>query len=68
MPDQWTLSIVVPIYKMKGDIRNCSCNRATKLLEHGNGVIKKRRRIVNVNEMQFGSTPERGTSYAVFIW
>ena len=29
------LSIVIPIFKAKGDIRNCSCYRAMKLLEHG---------------------------------
>ena len=25
MPVEWVLSIVVPIFKGKGDIRNCSC-------------------------------------------
>ena len=35
MPPEWTLSTVVQIFKAKGDIRNCSCNRAVKLLEHG---------------------------------
>ena len=28
MPVEWPLSIMVPIFKGKGDIRNCSCNRA----------------------------------------
>ena len=35
MPAEWALSIVVPIFKGKDDIRNCCCNRAVKLLEHG---------------------------------
>ena len=34
MPVEWTLSIVVPIFKGKDDIRNCSCNTAVKLLDH----------------------------------
>ena len=33
------LSIVVPIFKGKGDIMNCSCNRAVKLFEHGMKVV-----------------------------
>ena len=33
------LNIVVPIYK--GDIRNCSCHRAVKLLEHGMMVVER---------------------------
>ena len=32
---EWAISIVVPIFKGKGNIWNCSCNRAVKLLEHG---------------------------------
>ena len=39
MPAEWALSMVVPIFKRKGDIRNCSCYRAAKLLEHGMKVV-----------------------------
>ena len=35
MPAEWTISIVVPIFKGKGDIRNCSCYCAVKLIEYG---------------------------------
>ena len=35
MPAEWALSIVVPILKGKGDIRNCSCYRAVKFVEPG---------------------------------
>ena len=41
MPVEWDLSIVVPIFKGKGDIRNCSCNRAVKLLEYGTKVVER---------------------------
>ena len=72
MLDELTLNIVVPIFKGKGDVRNCSCYRAVKLLEHGMMVVrreleKRLRRIVSVDEIQFGFMPERGTIDAVFI-
>ena len=40
MPAEWALSIVVPIFKGKGDIMNCNCYRAVKLLEHGMKVVE----------------------------
>ena len=77
MPAEWaqrmgSMGIVVPISKGKGDIRNCSCHRAVKLLEHGMKVVKmvlekSHQKIVSVNEMQFGCMHERGTIEAVFI-
>ena len=64
---------LVPIFVGKGDIRNSSCYRAVKLLQHGRKVVervlrKMPHRIVSVNEMQFGLMPERGTIDAVFIF
>ena len=41
MAVEWALSIMVPIFKGKGDIRNCSCNRAVKLLEHGMKLVER---------------------------
>ena len=41
MQAEWTLSIVVPIFKGKGDIRNCSRYIAVKLLEHGMKVVER---------------------------
>ena len=61
---EWALSIVVPIFKRNGDIRNSSCYRARKLPEHGMKVLemvleKRLQRIVSVDEMQHGIVPER---------
>ena len=71
MSAEWALSIVVPIYKGKGDIINSSCHRAEKLPEHGKVVErvlgKRPRRIVSVDEIQYGFTPGRGTIDAVLI-
>ena len=40
MSVEWALSIVDTVFEEKGDIRNCSCNRAWNEGD-GNGVIKK---------------------------
>ena len=39
MPAEWA-SIVVPIFKGKGNIRNCSCHRSVKLPEHGMKIVE----------------------------
>ena len=41
MPVELALSIVVPICKGKGDIRNCMCHRAVKLLEHDMKLMER---------------------------
>ena len=40
MPAELALSIVVPIFKGKGNIRNCCCHGAVKLLGHGMKVLE----------------------------
>ena len=40
-PAEWALSIVVPIFKGKGDTRNCCCYGAVKLLEHAMMVVER---------------------------
>ena len=63
-PAEWTPRIVDQIFKGKDDIRNCSCYRAVKLLQHSTNVVERMLekslcRIVSVDEMQFGFMPER---------
>ena len=72
MPVEWAPSIVVPIFKKKGDIRNHSSYRAVKILEHGMKVVervfeKRIRRIVSVDEMQFGFMPESNNRCCVYL-
>ena len=61
MPDKWALSIVVLIFKGKGDAMSCGAYRGVKLLEHAMKIVEKvlerrLRRMVKV-EMQFGFKP-----------
>ena len=35
MPLDWRDSVLVPLYKGKGDVRECGSYRGVKLLEHG---------------------------------
>ena len=34
MPDEWALSVMVPIFKKKGDAMSCEAYRGVKMLEH----------------------------------
>ena len=72
MPVEWALSKMIPIFKGKGNVRNCSCYRAVKLLEHDMKVVKrvlekKLCRIVSVDEIQYDFIPVSGKTDAVFI-
>ena len=72
MPPEWALSLTVPIFKGKGDIRKCSCYRTVKFLEHDMKVVERElekmlHRIVSVYEIQFIFMPQRGTIDPVFL-
>ena len=72
MPDEWALSVVVPIFKEKGDAMSCGAYRGVKLLGHVMKIVEKvlQRllwRMVKVDEMQFGFMPGKGTIDAVLI-
>ena len=41
MSVEWAQSIVVPIFMRMGDIWNCGCYGAVKLLENGMRVVDK---------------------------
>ena len=59
IPESWQISELVPIYKGKGDVLECSSSRGIKLLEHGmkvtERVLERRlRQAVEIDKMQFG--------------
>ena len=72
IPNDWKKSWMVTVYKGKGDALDCGSYRGIKLLDHVmkvfERVIEKRLRgRVELNDMQFGFRPGRGTTDAIFI-
>ena len=72
IPDDWCKSWMVNVYKGKGDALQCGSYRGIRLLEHVLKVLERViearvRRIVKINDMQFGFMPGRGTTDAIFI-
>ena len=72
IPDEWKTSIVMPIFKGKGDVMNCGSYREVKLLKHGmkdiERVLERRfRALVDFDEGQFGFMSGKGTTDALFL-
>ena len=72
IPDDWRYSVLVPLYKGKGDVRDCGAYRGVKLLEHGMKVLervfeRRLRAVVDIDEMQCGFMPGKGTVDALFM-
>ena len=41
MPDKWKTSVLVPIFKGKGDARSCNTCKGVKLLEHAMKIVER---------------------------
>ena len=72
MPNDWNKSYMINVYKGKGDALECGSYRGIKLLEHAMKVFERvvearLRNVLCIDEMQFGFTPGKGTTDAVFI-
>ena len=71
MSAEWAVGIVVPIFKGKGDIRDCSCYIVVKLFGHSIMMVKQYWkevcRLVTVNYIPFVFMSEEGTVDAVLI-
>ena len=72
MPEEWRRSILVPIFKNKGDVQSCTNYRGIKLMSHTmklwERVIEHRlRRGTSVTQNQFGFMPGRSTMEAIFL-
>ena len=64
--EDWATSVAIPIFKEKGDIMNCGMHRGVKLLEHAMKIVenvleKRLRKIVTIDDMQFGFMSSKGT-------
>ena len=72
MPDEWKTSVIVPIFKGKGDVMSCGSYTGVKLLEYVMKVVERvlkrqTRTLVNLNRMQFEFMARKGTVNAIFI-
>ena len=71
MPDEWRKSVLVPLYKGKGDIKKCGNYRGIKLMSHTmklwERIIEARTwKEVTIAEQQFGFMPGRSITDAIF--
>ena len=71
IPEDWKSSVILPIYKGKGDRMECGSYREIKLLEHAMKVVErtfehKIRQQIKVNDMQFGFMKGKGTTNDIF--
>ncbi|KAI5100996.1 gastrula zinc finger protein XlCGF28.1-like [Silurus meridionalis] len=71
MPEEWRRSVLVPIFKNKGDVQTCSNYRGIKLISHTiklwERVVKARlREEVSICEQQYGLMPRKSTTDTVY--
>ena len=71
MPDEWRKSVLVPLYRGKGDIKECGNYRGIKLMSHTmklwEGIIEARiGKEVTIAEQQFGFMLGKSTTDAIF--
>ncbi|KAK3544421.1 hypothetical protein QTP86_011159 [Hemibagrus guttatus] len=71
MPEEWRRSVLVPIFKNKGDVQSCSNYRGIKLMSHTmklwEKVVEARlRKVVEICEQQYGFMPRKSTTDAIF--
>ena len=72
IPEDWKSSVVLPIYKGKGDPMECGSYRAIKLLEQAVKVVERIfehriRQQIDTDDMQFGFMKNKGTTDAIFM-
>ena len=72
MPKCWKKSDLIPVYKGRGGVGSCGNCRGVELLEHGMKVVegvfeKGLRGFFDMDEVQIGFVPGKGTVVAIFI-
>ncbi|KAK3534956.1 hypothetical protein QTP70_002048 [Hemibagrus guttatus] len=71
MPEEWRRSVLVPIFKNKGDVQSCSNYRGIKLMSHTmklwERVVEARlRKVVEICEQQYAFMHRKSTTDAIF--
>jgi len=72
IPDEWKTSMVLPIFKGKGDVMTCGSYKRVKLLEHGMKIVervleRRTQSLVNLDKTQFDLMPGKGTMDTLFL-
>ena len=71
IPEDWKSSVILPIYKGKGDPMERGSYRGIKLLEHAMKVVERIfehriRHQIEEDDMQFGFMKGKGTTDAIY--
>ena len=71
MPEEWRRSVLIPIYKNKGDAQCCGNYKGIKLMSHTMKVWERTiearlRDRVEISKQQYGFMPGKGTTDAIF--
>ena len=71
MPEEWRDSVLIPIFKNKGDVQRCSNYRGIKLISHTmklwERIVEKRLRSDSkFSNQQYGFMPGKSTTDALF--
>ncbi|KAK3530194.1 hypothetical protein QTP86_018067 [Hemibagrus guttatus] len=71
MPEGWRRSVLVSIFKNKGDLQSCSNYNGIQLMSHKmklwERVVEARlRKVVEICEQQYGFMPRKSTTDAIF--
>ncbi|KAG2458644.1 RTBS polymerase, partial [Polypterus senegalus] len=70
MLEDWRRSVLVPIFKNKGDVLDCSNYRGVKLMRHSmklwERVVEARLSEVMISKQQYGFMPRRSNTDAMF--
>ena len=71
MINKWRRSVLVPLYKGKGDVKECGNYPGIKFMSHTMKLWEriidaKKRNEVTIAEQQFEFMPERSTTDAIF--
>ena len=71
MPEEWRDSVLIPIFKNKGDVQSCSNYRGIQLIGHTmklwERIIERRlRRDLTFSNQQYGFMPGKSTTDALF--
>ena len=74
MSEDWAISVAIPVFRGKVYIIDCGIYSCVKLLEYAMNIAEKAlkkemRKIVTMDDLQFGFLPGKGANDAVFtLW